>query len=77
MTKIRSADLVTYIRTALVIIVAYLVIAKFNAFAIIILLAIAMLSDAIDGYFAVREESKGKISFITYVRAATGNKKEW
>jgi phosphatidylglycerophosphate synthase len=77
LTKIRSADLVTYLRTALIIVVAYLVIVKFNAFAIIILLAVAMLSDAIDGYFAVREESKGKIGFITYVRAATGNKKEW
>ena len=77
MTKIRSADLVTYIRTALIIVVAYLVIVKFNAFAIIVLLAVAMLSDAIDGYFAVRDESKGKIGFVTYVRAATGDKRKW
>jgi len=75
--RIRSADLVTYLRTALIIALAYLVIVRFNAFIIIFLLAVAMLSDAIDGYFAVREESNGKIGFITYVRAATGNKKEW
>jgi phosphatidylglycerophosphate synthase len=75
--KVRSADLVTYLRTALVIALAYLVIVKFNAFLIIILLAIAMLSDAIDGYFAVRDESKGRIGFITYLKATTGNKKQW
>ncbi len=76
-TKIRSADLVTYVRTALIIAVAYLIIVKFNAAAVILILAIAMLSDAIDGYFAVREESRGKIGFITYAKATMGNKKEW
>jgi phosphatidylglycerophosphate synthase len=69
--------LVTYLRTALIIALAYLVIIKFNAFIIITLLAIAMLSDAIDGFFAVRDESKGRIGFITYVKATTGNKKQW
>lgn len=69
--------MVTYLRTALVIIVAYLVIFKFNPYLIIFLLAVAMLSDAIDGYFAVRDESKGKISFFTYVKATTGNKRAW
>ncbi|MCL4372108.1 hypothetical protein M1373_02185 [Candidatus Marsarchaeota archaeon] len=75
--KIRSADMVTYIRTAMIILVAYLVIIKFNAIAIILLLAVALLSDAIDGYFAVREASSGRVGFITYIRAATGSKKEW
>ncbi len=75
--KIRSADMVTYLRTALIILVAYLVIVRFNDVVIIVLFAIAILSDAIDGYFAVREASNGKISFLTYFRATTGNKTAW
>ncbi len=70
----RKADLTTYIRTAVMILVAYLIIIKFNPVITIIIFGLDLASDAIDGFFAVSEVSKGKINFITYLRSALGNK---
>lgn len=70
----RSADATTIFRTALAVLVVYLVIAKFSPVAIALLIAFIIALDGVDGYFAVSEESKGKISFAAYLSAATGNK---
>ncbi|ASI14231.1 multipass membrane protein [Candidatus Mancarchaeum acidiphilum] len=76
MINLRKADLTTYIRTAVMILIVYLVVIKFNAWVIIVLFALDLASDALDGFFAVSEASKGKISLITYIKSAIGNKKE-
>lgn len=70
----RSADATTYIRTAMAMLVVFLVIAKFYSAAIIFLIAVVMALDGLDGYMAVSEESKGKIGFFQYFSAALGNK---
>ncbi len=71
----RSADAVTVLRTAAIIVIAYLVLLKVNAFLLILHFAIAIVADALDGFFAVREVSKGKVQFIEYVKGALGNAK--
>ncbi len=70
----RAADGATYFRTALGIFTVYLVIAKTNPVLIAFLIAATMLLDAVDGYFAVRETSRGSVSFVSYVRASMGNR---
>lgn len=69
----RSADATTLFRVFLIVVAAYLVLAKFNPVVTIALIAIAMLLDAVDGFFAVSESSKGKVSFGTYLSAVSGN----
>ncbi len=71
----RSADAVTLLRVVLILLVAYLVLEKFNPIAIAAMIALAMAMDALDGYFAVREASKGKVGFSMYLSAALGNSK--
>jgi phosphatidylglycerophosphate synthase len=72
---LRSADATTLFRVFLAILAIYLVIIKFNPFVIIILLAVAIILDAIDGFFALYEVSKGKIGFLTYLKHSLGDKK--
>jgi phosphatidylglycerophosphate synthase len=69
----RSADATTLFRTALAILVVYLIIIKFNPFATVFLIAFVIALDGIDGYLAVKEESAGKIGFITYMKASMGD----
>ena len=69
----RAADAVTYFRVALVIVVVYLVIARINPILIALLIAFAMILDAADGYAAVWEGSRGKISLVQYVKASAGD----
>lgn len=71
----RAADAVTLIRVLVVAAVAYLILLKFNPIAITIIIAVAVAMDAIDGYFAVREASRGKIGFMMYLKAVSGDKK--
>lgn len=70
----RFADATTLIRVLLVVFVAYLILGKFNPIAIIILIAVAMLLDAADGFLAVREVSNGVITLSTYIKSVVGNK---
>lgn len=72
----RSADAATIFRTLLAIAVVYMIILKLNAALIIFLIALVMFLDAFDGFLAVNEESKGGISFFTYLKAAAGNAAE-
>jgi len=69
----RSADIVEAIRIAMIMLAAYLIIARFNAIAVVAILAIAFILDAVDGYFAVYEQSKGKINFIAYLASVMGD----
>ncbi len=69
----RSADAATLLRMSIVIVAAYMIILKFQVLLAILLIAIALILDGLDGFLAVREQSKGSIGFIAYVRAATGN----
>jgi len=71
----RSSDAATLVRVVLAFIVAYLIIAKVLAWIAVLLIAIAFISDGVDGYLAVRGESKGRIGFGLYLRAATGDAK--
>ncbi len=68
--RIRSADMITILRTILILAIVYLVLYRFNPILITVLIGIALASDALDGYFALREESMGKISFMEYVNAS-------
>ncbi len=71
----RSADLATIIRIALIVFVAYLILAKVNAIIPILLLALAFVLDGVDGYLALREASKGKITLSMYANYSLGGKK--
>jgi phosphatidylglycerophosphate synthase len=69
----RSADLTTFIRVAIVLAIAYLVLTHYNPFVSIALFAIALILDGVDGYLATFESSKGKITPSLYIKALMGN----
>lgn len=72
----RSADAATLARVALVIIAAYMIIAKFQVFLAIFIIAVALILDGLDGFLAVKEQSKGKVGIAMYARAAMGDIKQ-
>ena len=69
----RSADAATIIRVAMVLVAAYMIILKFQVILAILLIAVALVLDGLDGFLAVREQSKGKVGFVMYARAAMGD----
>jgi phosphatidylglycerophosphate synthase len=69
----RSADAATVFRALLAIVIAYAIIAKFNAALIVIGIGVTILLDAFDGYLAIRESSKGAVSLLTYSKYLWGN----
>lgn len=71
----RSADAATLVRILLIFVVVYLTIIRFNPIAIILLFALALILDGVDGYLAVRESSKGKIGPMMYLKSSLGNPK--
>jgi phosphatidylglycerophosphate synthase len=71
----RSADQATILRTAMIVLVLFLVIARANPFLSIIIFAMALLLDSIDGYLAIREASGGRVSVADYLASAAGNAK--
>ncbi len=74
MNQMRSADATTIFRSGLALLIAYMILARFSVAAVVILMAIMFALDGADGYMAVREESRGKVSLTTYLMAAVGNK---
>ena len=68
----RSADKATVIRLLILFVALYLVILKVNPAIPIALFAISLALDGVDGYLALRQQSKGTISFMEYMRYATG-----
>lgn len=75
MITMRAADLTTFIRVGIVLLIAYLVIAKFNPFILIVLFAIALILDGVDGYLAIFESSGGAITPSKYISGLLGNSK--
>jgi len=75
MINMRAADLTTFIRVGIVLLVAYLILTHFNPFAAIALFAIALILDGVDGYLAIFESSKGAITLNKYVKALMGDAK--
>ncbi|MDE1822958.1 MAG: CDP-alcohol phosphatidyltransferase family protein [Candidatus Micrarchaeota archaeon] len=71
----RAADIATVVRVILAVVIAYMVLAKFNAVAVVALIAIVIFLDAFDGFLAMSEESKGRFSFSSYARSMLGNKR--
>ena len=72
----RSADESTIIRILLVLLVIFLVVIKVNPIISIAILALAFIMDGVDGYLALREQSKGKVTLSSYISYALGDKKE-
>ncbi len=72
----RSADAVTLLRVGMVILAAYMIILTFHVIVAIGIIALAMILDAVDGLFAVMDQSKGAITITDYIRAAMGDLKQ-
>jgi phosphatidylglycerophosphate synthase len=68
----RSADRATIMRTALIVIVLFLVIAKVNPAIDVFIFAAALVMDGVDGYLALRESSGGRIGIGLYIDALRG-----
>jgi len=66
----RSADAATMFRVLLAVAVVYLVLVKFNPWLIFLVILIERVTDALDGYFARREASRGRLGFARYVQGA-------
>jgi phosphatidylglycerophosphate synthase len=71
----RGADLATFIRVAIILVVAYLILVGFNPIFSIALFAIALVLDGADGYLAVLEASKGKLTLGKYIKGLRGDPK--
>lgn len=71
----RAADMATVFRVVLAVAIAYMILAKLSALAVIILIAVVVSLDAFDGFLAVSEQSKGKFSLASYIRALLGNRR--
>jgi phosphatidylglycerophosphate synthase len=70
----RSADAVTVLRVLLIVAAAYLVVLKYSPVLITLIIAVAMSMDAIDGYMAIREASRGTVTLPMYLSSLIGNK---
>ncbi|MDE1869335.1 MAG: CDP-alcohol phosphatidyltransferase family protein [Candidatus Micrarchaeota archaeon] len=66
----RSADIVTLSRIPILALIMYLVIIQFNAWVSVILFGLIIALDGLDGYAAVHDESKGKVSLGVYLKAS-------
>lgn len=66
----RSADAATILRVLIAVLVVYLVLILFNPYIIFILILAERVIDALDGYLARREVSKGTFGFWRYVQGA-------
>ncbi len=71
----RSADKSTILRIGIVLFVLYLILIKINPVISILLLAFAFIMDGVDGFLALREASKRKITLSAYIDYSLGNKK--
>ena len=66
----RLADATTLFRVFIAIVVVYLVLIFFNPYIILLLIIAERVIDALDGFFARYEESRGKLGFWRYVDGA-------
>ena len=70
----RTADIITLARIALIVPIVYLVLLKVNPIIPITLLVISIVSDGLDGFAALHSQSKGRISLMDYLRYSLGDK---
>ncbi len=66
----RSADAATLSRVILAILVVYGIFLKLNPVLLIAGIVVERIVDGLDGYFAIREASSGRLGFISYVNAS-------
>lgn len=71
----RSADLATFVRVGIILVIAYLVITGFNPIVSILLFVIALVLDGVDGFLAISESSNGSIGPAKYISALMGDQK--
>ncbi len=70
----READEITLLRTVLVFPIAYMILSKFQpAWITIVLMVVMFVMDALDGYAAVKEKSRGEVTMLEYAMAALGD----
>lgn len=69
----RSADAATLFRVVLAVVVVYLVLTKISPYLIFGIIVAERVIDALDGYFARHEVSKGRLGFFDYIRASVFN----
>ena len=67
--QMRAADATTLFRTLLIAVVVYLILIKFDPILTVLIFVIATLLDGIDGYLAVWQESKGKVTLSMYIKS--------
>lgn len=70
----RSADASTILRIGVMLLAIYLVLIKINPIVPIVLLALAFILDGVDGFLALSEISKGKVSLSMYLNYSLGEK---
>lgn len=70
---IRTADQVTVLRLLILFVVLYLVVLRVHPAIPIILLAISLTLDGVDGYLALRQHSDRKLGLIAYARYIIGD----
>ncbi len=66
----RAADAATILRMLLVAAVAYMVLARYNAWIALLLFVVAVALDAVDGFLAAWQASGYRLSVAVYARAA-------
>jgi phosphatidylglycerophosphate synthase len=69
----RKADIATAFRIVIIPVIVYTVLLKTNPIIPVALFIAALVSDGIDGFFALSEISNGKIGFGTYIKYAMGD----
>ncbi len=70
----RGADISTIARIGLILLVVYLILVVAAPAITILILALAFLLDGVDGFLALREVSKGKITLSKYLNYSLGYK---
>ncbi|MDE1833343.1 MAG: CDP-alcohol phosphatidyltransferase family protein [Candidatus Micrarchaeota archaeon] len=70
----RDADKATVIRLLILFAALYLVILKVNPAIPIAMFAISLALDGVDGYLALRQQSKGKVGLMEYLHYALGDR---
>ena len=70
----RSADTSTILRIGVILLAIYLVLIKVNPVVPIVLLALAFILDGVDGFLALSEVSKGKVTLSMYISYSLGDR---
>jgi phosphatidylglycerophosphate synthase len=72
----RLADGLTLFRTFLIFVVAYMILVRFNPWAVVAALAFTYVIDGLDGYASLWSVSNGSLGISTYLRYSFGDKSD-